>query len=83
MVSKTEAKELAPLADYVNEMYGGNLLSLTKWLDRAVYLFHFIPEEENFSSKDKHNVVGAIMALKERLLEVYCKQRGIHFTRMD
>ena len=82
MVSKTEAKDLAPVAEYVNEVYGGNLLSLTQWLDRAVYMFHFISEDENFSNQDKHGVVDSLMALKERLLEVHYRQRGVSFKRM-
>ena len=79
---KTEAKDLVPVAEYVNEVYDGNLLSLTQWLDRAVYMFHFISEDENFSSQDKRGVVDSLMVLKERLIEAHYRQRGIRFKRM-
>ncbi len=29
---------------YVNEYHDGNLLSLSNWLDRAIYMFHYLSE---------------------------------------
>jgi len=83
MVTKTKKKDLAPLAELVNEVYSGNLLSLIKWLDRAVYMFHYLPEEENFSAIEKQNTMYALHCLKERLMEAYFRQKKLPFVRMD
>ena len=83
MVSKIENKDFAPVAEFVNEVYGGNLLLLTKWLDRAVYMFHYLPEEEDFSANEKRNAAYALMCLKERIMQAYFKQRGLEYVPMD
>ena len=83
MLSKIQSGELEPLAELINEAHESNLLSLTKWLDRAIYLFHYLPAEQNFSQTERCNAVYALHRLKEHLMEAYFLQNGWHFERMD
>ena len=69
MNKKIKKEDLSPLASYVNEFFDGDLLSLMHSLDRAIYMFHYLPEEENFSAREKQNVCFALMGLKESLME--------------
>lgn len=83
MISKTKKKDLAPLAKYVNEIHEGNLLALTNSLDRAIYMFHYLTEEENFTQPEKQNTCYALVGIRERLMEAYYNQHGMFYARLD
>lgn len=77
---KPELKEtdLIPFIEYVYEYYDGNLLSLLKCLDRAIYMLHYIPDE-----LQRQNTSYNLMGLKEILMAVYYKQNGWHYVRLN
>ena len=81
--SKVKKKDLDPIASYVNEIHERNLLSLTTYLDRAIYMLHYIPQNETFSELERQNTCYALMGLKERLMEVHHLMRGLTFDRWD
>lgn len=63
--------DLQPIVDHIEDLYDGNVILLTEWLDLAIYMFHFIPVESEFSQLQKQNVCGALFGMKECLTEVY------------
>ncbi len=70
-----EVIDLSPFLDYLDEYHEGNLLFLTNWFDRAIYMFHYLPEDV-FTPFERQNTCHILMQLKETLTEVYCKQNG-------
>lgn len=74
--------DLSPIKKYINEYHEGNLLSLTNWLDRAIYMFHYLPED-GFTSLERQNTCHILMQLKETLMEVHYKQNGWQYTQLD
>ena len=73
--SKPEVAELdlSPLEAYINEVHEGNLLSFTNWLDRAIYMFHYLPEDA-FTALERQNTCHILMQLKETLIKVHNQQ---------
>jgi len=73
--TKTEFEEidLSLFLDYLDEYHEGNLLSLSNWLDRAIYMFHYLPED-TFTSLERQNACHILMQLKEVLINIYYKQ---------
>lgn len=82
--TKMESKniDLSPMIKYINEHHDGNLLSLSNWLDRAIYMFHYLPEDA-FTNLERQNTCHILMQLKETLMEVHYKQNGWVYTRLD
>lgn len=74
--------DLSPIITYVNEYHEGNLLSLTNWLDQAIYMFHYLPEDA-FTSLERQNTCHILMQLKETLMEVYYEQSDWEYNRLD
>ena len=46
MKTKLNPIELAPLADFINNCYDGNLARISNDLDKAVYLLHLVKKDE-------------------------------------
>lgn len=66
-------KDLAPIIKHINKYHEGDLLSLVQWLDRAVYMFHFLPNDDSVLNLQKQDICHVLVGLKETLLEVYNK----------
>lgn len=81
MVCKTTKKDLAPVAKFINEMYSGNALDLARYLDHAVYLMHYLPDD--FPEREIKNTCYALKGLKEKLLEGHYKKKGTPFVQLD
>jgi len=77
-----EAIDLSPFLDYLEEYHEGNLLSLSNWLDRAIYMFHYLPED-TFTNLERQNTCHILMQMKETLMEVYYKQNGWQHNRLN
>ena len=65
--------DLTPLLSYFEECHEGDLLSFTQWLDKAIYMFHYLPTDA-FSETERQNVCHVLMELKEAVLEIYRSQ---------
>ncbi|RIV68701.1 hypothetical protein [Flagellimonas aequoris] len=66
---------LHPLLSYFEECHEGNLLSFTQWLDKAIYMFHYLPTD-TFSETDRQNVCHVLMELKEAVLKIHVEQHN-------
>ena len=53
-------EDLQPIIDHIERYYEGNVLILTEWLDRAIYMFHYVPCDGEFTELQKQNVCGVI-----------------------
>ncbi|MEX0314489.1 MAG: hypothetical protein AB3N18_09955 [Allomuricauda sp.] len=62
--------DLHPLLSYIEECHEGDLLSLTQSLDKAIFMFHFIPMD-TFSDLERQNCCHVLMELKEAVMEIY------------
>lgn len=61
---------LLPLLSYFEECHEGDLLSFTQWLDKAVYMFHYLPTD-TFSEVERQNVCHVLMELKEAVMDIH------------
>lgn len=61
---------LEPLLYYFQECHEGDLLSLTQWLDKSIYMFHYLPAD-TFSETERQNVCHVLMELKEAVLKIH------------
>lgn len=88
MKSKNQTKmelmaiDLLPIVEYVNEYHDGNLLSLSNWLDQAIYMFHYLPEDA-FTSLERQNTCHILMQFKETLMEIHFKENGLEYNRLE
>lgn len=64
---------LLPLLSYFEECHEGDLLSFTQWLDKAIYMFHYLPAD-TFSETERQNVCHVLMELKEAVLKIHIEQ---------
>lgn len=74
--------DLSPIITYVNEYHDGNLLSLSNWFDRAIYMFHYLPEDE-FTRFERQNTCHILMQLKETLVKIHFEENGWEYSRLD
>ncbi len=70
-----EAIDLSPFLDYLDEYHEGNLLSLSEWLNQAIYMFHYLPEDV-FSNFDRQNTCHILKQLHETFFEIYLEQNS-------
>ncbi|WP_298505081.1 hypothetical protein [uncultured Maribacter sp.] len=68
--TELEAIDLLPFLGYLNEYHEGNLLSLSNWIDRAIYMFHYLPVD-TFTEFERQNISHVLMGLKEAVMEIY------------
>lgn len=64
---------LLPLLSYFEECHEGDLLSFAQWLDKAVYMFHYLPADA-FSELERQNVCHVLMELKEAVIAIHLEQ---------
>ena len=67
LMSNLSSDDLAPLARFISETYGGDLGALTRYLDFAVLLLHYVPEGE-FTEREVQNTGFTLWNLREALL---------------
>ena len=79
--TKIELKQedLKPIIEQIDKYYGGNVLVVTEWLDCAIFMLHFIPDDDKFSQLQKRNVCGVILGIKESLMQSYFEIQGFDF----
>ncbi|MAU16137.1 MAG: hypothetical protein CMH46_11430 [Muricauda sp.] len=58
------------LLSYFEECHEEDLLSFTQWLDKAIYMFHYLPTDA-FSETERQNVCHVLMELKEAVLKIH------------
>ncbi|WP_394971902.1 hypothetical protein [uncultured Croceitalea sp.] len=81
MKSKNQTKmelraiDLLPIVEYVDEYHEGNLLSLSNWLDSAIYMFHYLPEDV-FTAHERQDICHILRQLKEVFVEIYSNQNN-------
>lgn len=64
---------LLPLLSYFEECHEGDLLSFMNWLDKAIYMFHYLPTD-SFSETERQNVCHVLMELKEAIMKILIEQ---------
>jgi len=62
---------LQPIIEYIERFYDGNVILLTEWIDRAIYMLHFIPADSEFSELQELNVCAVLFGMKECLFKCY------------
>ena len=67
---KVTKKELAPLAQFINQQYEGDLFAISRYLDKAVYMLAFL-EEDSFLPKDVQNVCYVLHEIKEVFFQAH------------
>ena len=79
--SKLKQEDLQPIIDLLNKYYDGNLLLLTKWLDRSIYVLHFFSEDDSLTELQRQNICFALMGLKECLMEIHFKENDWEYVQ--
>lgn len=64
---------LLPLLSYFDNCHEGDFLSFTQWLDKAIYMLHYLPSD-TFSEVERQNVCHVLMELKEAVLKIHLEQ---------
>jgi len=70
MHHELKVSDLSPILEYLNDYHEGDLLSLSEWLNQAIYMFHYLPAD-TFSELERQNTSHVLMELKEAVIEVY------------
>lgn len=77
-----ELKDLSPIMEYIKEHHEGNVLSLLNWLDKAIYMLHYLSEGE-FTDLERQNTCSILMGIREAVMEIYYNQNGWQYARLD
>lgn len=75
--------DLYPIIEQIDKYYEGNVLMLTEWLDRAIYMLHFIPCNGEFTELQRQNVCGVLLGVKESLMEAYFVNQGLGYEKFE
>ena len=75
IVLNTKNEDLSSICDLVNNHFDGNLYQLSKFLDKSIYMFHYIPEGE-FTELEIQRASFVLMSLKESILESFIEQQS-------
>ncbi len=67
--------DLLHLLSYFEECHEGDLLSFTQWLDKAIYMFHYLPADA-FSAAERQNVCHVLMELKGAVMDIHVAQQA-------
>ena len=59
-------KDFAKLAEFINDMYDGDICTFSYYLDKAVYMLHYV-EEDNFERIELLDTCFALNKAKECL----------------
>ena len=80
MKSKVKPKELAPLADFINDSYVGDLAMASNDLRKAVYMLHYI-EPGSVTESEIKDVCFAIHHMSQRLFTAYKDRINIKLNK--
>jgi len=92
MLNPLVGEDFTPLADYVNEVFDGHLIKVIRqtWsehsrtlADRTIFLFHFLPENQEIPELERQNIVTVLSKIKDSMMESYFKQQGYTVTRFS
>jgi len=83
MLQPLTGADFTPLADYVNEVFDGHLIKVIRYLNRTIFLFHFLPENEHIPELERQNTVTVLSKIKDALMEAYFKRQGYTITRFS
>ena len=75
-------KDFGPLAKFINGAYLGELTDLSRYLDHALYMLHYLPDGE-FSKREIQNVVFALWNIREALHAASAKKKGKNFVSLS
>ena len=70
MNPKLKVSDLSPILEYLDDYHEGNLLSLSEWLNQAIYMFYYLPID-TFSELERQNASHILIELKEAVMEIY------------
>ena len=70
MKTEIKAKELRPLADFINDCYLGDLATASNDLRKAVYMLHYI-EPGSVTESEIKDVCFALHHISQRLFTAY------------
>lgn len=74
-------EDLTPIIEQIDKYYEGNVLIVTEWLDRAIFMLHFLPDDDEFSQLQKRNVCGVILGIKESLMQSYFENQSLEYEK--
>lgn len=64
---------LLPLISYFEVCHEGDLLCFVQWLDKAIYMLHYLPVDA-FTETERQNVCHVLMELKEAVMKMHLEQ---------
>ena len=79
MRNELKVSDLHPLLDYLNKFHEGNLLSLSEWLNQAIYMFHYLSVDA-FSELERQNCGHIIMGLRETIIKIHLNKSRFGLT---
>ena len=74
MHHELKASDLSPIIEYLNDYHEGDLLSLSEWLNQAIYMFHYLPAD-TFSELERQNVSHVLVGLKEVVIKIHLNDK--------
>jgi len=83
MLNPLVGEDFTPLADYVNEVFDGHLIKVIHYLNRTIFLFHFLPENQEIPELERQNIVTVLSRIKDSMMETYFKRQGYTVTRFS
>ena len=75
-----EANELAPLVDFINDSYVGDLATASNDLRKAVYMLHYI-EPGSVTESEIKDVCFALHHMSQRLFTAYKNRINIKLNK--
>ncbi|MGB3464455.1 MAG: hypothetical protein WBA74_04265 [Cyclobacteriaceae bacterium] len=73
MKTKLNPMELAPLADFINDCYDGNLARISNDVDQAIYLLHLVKKDEVEPEKIE-NISFTLYQIGQQLFSSYLRK---------
>ena len=67
-------KGLQALITFIDQSYDGNLHAVNRYLSKAIYMLHHLPEDE-FEAKEKQAVCYLLNAMREQFYQITSKKR--------
>lgn len=76
MKHKLEVSDLSPILEYLNQFHESDLLSLSEWLNQAIYMLHYLPAD-TFSELERQNTSHVLMELRAVVMEIYLNNKKV------
>ncbi|MFY0602264.1 MAG: hypothetical protein JXR03_21505 [Cyclobacteriaceae bacterium] len=75
MKTELQPDELAPLADFINDCYVGDLPSLCNDLTKTMYLLHHVKRDEVLDEEEIEEACLILYQIHQRVFTIYAKQQ--------